>query len=279
MRQSLREISFEIKRQLYTGLKGWKYFPDSVAVAWWLDGTESWISARSRQRTCAKMFRMAEHFGMPEGLEFALIPPGRKVLNCSVNDSVAVNLVVSEPFYLSVRPMSVLQCKKMFGYGEPASIDEGEGDHRRVAVDPWLEVRSTIRWLNSRYGELGFRFWLPTEQEWEYVSSVAFSANAGSAEMINSEVGVGAESAVVTNALGIVFLYGSVWEWCSEMFEGDQSGLQQPRQESTGVLRGMTWSGTEVPCRSARRYTMDCVSRPSDVRFRIACVPHALDGK
>lgn len=193
MRQSLREISFEIKRQLYTGLKGWKYFPDSVAVAWWLDGTESWIAARSRQRTCAKMFKMAEHFGTPEGLEFALIPPGRRILNCSVNDSVAVNLVVSEPFYLSVLPVSVLQCKEMFGYVQPASIDEGEGDHCGVAARSWFEVRSTIRWLNSRYGELGFRFWLPTEREWEYVTSVAFSANAGSAAMMSNEVGVDQE--------------------------------------------------------------------------------------
>lgn len=63
------------------------------------------------------------------------------------------------------------------------------------------------------------------------------------------------------------------------MFDGGQSDLQQPRHESTGVLRGMIWNGSGVPCRSARRYTMDCESRPSDLRFRIACAPHALDGE
>ncbi len=146
------------------------------------------------------------------------------------------------------------------------------------------ERNGSISWASVQLltGD-GYR--LPTEAEWEYAcragSTSAFScgdslslevanwAHAGGSD--NSDTPITRQTRVVgerrPNAWGLYDMHGNVWEWCQDLYDGEDY-TSAPVTDPTGptrgamrVVRGGAWSQFEISCRSAARQG----AKPGDI--------------
>ncbi|MFN0051585.1 MAG: SUMF1/EgtB/PvdO family nonheme iron enzyme [Planctomycetales bacterium] len=163
----------------------------------------------------------------------------------------------------------------------PADWDsQVEYPSRPVVSVSWHEAMAFCAWS-------GFR--LPTEAEWERAARgtegrkfpwgneavdetrASFAGNVGHA----TPVGI---YPLGTTPDGICDLAGNVWEWCHDPYGeyGDaKSSAAHPRAPAAGssrVLRGGSWSGIAVSCRSASRDHYAPQNRSSIIGFRVCRV-------
>jgi len=134
----------------------------------------------------------------------------------------------------------------------------------------WDEVQSFIQALNAKSN--GYRYRLPTEEEWEYAARAGSSGPYSGTGNLNdmgwfrgnsSEVAhpVGTKNA---NAFGLYDMHGNVWEWVV-----GYSGYA-----GWGVIRGGGWLDFEVDCRSARRALGEFDNRFNYVGVRLVRTPN-----
>jgi formylglycine-generating enzyme required for sulfatase activity len=131
----------------------------------------------------------------------------------------------------------------------------------------------------------GYRFYLPTEAQWEYAASggkmskgYAFSGSnqvdavawySGNCEG-TSEVGK-----KMKNELGIYDMSGNIWEWCRDIYletehnEISSLDLKKPKMETQYILRGGSWGYGPWGCRTTAR-NKDTNVRTIYYGFRIA---------
>jgi formylglycine-generating enzyme required for sulfatase activity len=80
------------------------------------------------------------------------------------------------------------------------------------------------------------------------------------------------------NAFGLHDMHGNVWEWCADHWHDNYDGaptdgtawLSSDESESR-LLRGGSWDGYPVSCRSADRYWDAPDLTLSIVGFRVVC--------
>lgn len=163
----------------------------------------------------------------------------------------------------------------------------------------WDDCQEFVNCLNdmlkSKIDQLGFKFCLPTEAQWEFA---ARGGNLGknnchrySGSNVIDEVAWykfnsnGKTHPVARdkkpNELGIYDMSGNVWEWCQDIF-GVYSGDSQhdPKGSKEGgyrVNRGGRWSSSERRCRvCSRNYQRPNSKERSDFDYlglRLALVP------
>jgi len=116
-----------------------------------------------------------------------------------------------------------------------------------------------------------FRFWMPTEAQWEYAARGGKKSNgytfSGSnnidevawydAKYYVTSYEVGKK---IKNELGIYDMSGNVWEWCMDWFD-ENFYANSPFDNPTGpiygnyrVLRGGSWSSVKDVCTVSWRY-------------------------
>lgn len=169
-----------------------------------------------------------------------------------------------------------------------------QDDSHPVVNVSWDDAQAFCKWLTDRETKetliSGYRYRLPTDQEWSAAAQLSGEAGASPAERNRKITGVypwgnawpppaGAgnydnhisydrfenTSPVATflaNPNGIYDLGGNVWEWCEDTFENGR------------VLRGGSWQGYEPGLLfSSTRKSAGNSTRKNDVGFRIVLVP------
>ena len=157
----------------------------------------------------------------------------------------------------------------------------------------WEDCQAFIQALNRKTGKT---YRLPTEAEWEYACRAGtitpFSTGGnltteqanydGNNPYNNNRKGQYREKTVAVdsfnpNAWGLYNMHGNVYEWCSDWYGGYESGLAEnpagPTTGSSRVLRGGSWYGGAMHCRSADRGSNTPGRRYGNIAFRLVFVP------
>ena len=226
------------------------------------------------------------------GMEFALIPAGSFMMgcenpadrDCDAQELPRRRVTISKPFYMATTEVTQAQWERVMG-ANPSTF---KGKHQPVDYVSWFEAQEFIARLNKKEGRGRYR--LPTEAEWEYAARAGSETRfyfgndpgqlarhawfAGNADKQSHPVAKGAP-----NAWGLYDVYGNVWEWVADWFDGayydwgpdiDPPG---PDWGEARVLRGGSWKSDDWLCRSSRRSLVRPDHRYSFVGFRVAFSP------
>jgi uncharacterized protein (TIGR02996 family) len=250
------------------------------------------------------------------GMRLALIPPGRFRMGSPSGenergDEEAHEVEITRAFYLGVFAVTQGQWLRVMGYNPSYFCATGGGRELVRGMDTgdfpvemvgWKDAQAFLETLAAlpEEKEVGWRYRLPSEAEWEYAcrggasSSTPFcfgeslsstQANfdgaqpyggAGEGPFLGRTCPAGSYRA---NAWGLFDLHGNVWEWCSDWYAEDYYGnspAQDPLGPSNGsrrVVRGGSWSDLGLNCRAAYRDRGSPSNGGNYLGFRVAAVP------
>lgn len=183
------------------------------------------------------------------------------------------------PFMMGRYPVTQSQWFEVMG-DLPAIEAKLRGDDHPIVNVNWAEATEFCKELSRRTKH---QYRLPTEAEWEYAcrartdTPFAFGptlspevanyrwnnpfGNGPKQDALQKTLPVG--NLEVANAFGLFDMHGNVWEWCSDWHsdkyyqecksQGVVSDPQGPKSGSSRVIRGGSWDGSAVSCRSADR--------------------------
>lgn len=248
------------------------------------------------------------------GMQFVLIPAGTIWMGSPLDESSRFEdegpehrVTVTTPFYLGTFPVTQSEYERLIG-GQPSHFcARGEGRRQVEALDTSLHPVEMISWhmaaefctlLGELHPErdLGRRYRLPTEAEWELACRAGISragpfhqgrslgshqANFDGREPFGTApVGPYLSRTVPVNAyppnaFGLYDLHGNVSEWCADWF-GEGFYLESPTEDPIGaatgehrVLRGGSWNDPGRYCRAAFRYDRPPEEARRDFGFRV----------
>jgi formylglycine-generating enzyme required for sulfatase activity len=225
--------------------------------------------------------RWAEYLGIPvkvttpQGMEFALIPPGTFLMGSPASepersyDETQHRVTLKKGFYLGVHPVTQAQWKGIMG-NTPTRF---EGDTLPVEMVSWDACQAFVKELSQKTGK---RFRLPTEAEWEYACRAGTTTPFHFGETISTEQAnydgnytyrkgrewksLGETTPVGSfppNAWGLHDMHGNIWEWCEDWHGAYSSrDSKDPINSNPGdtrVLRGGSCCDGPGRCRSASR--------------------------
>jgi formylglycine-generating enzyme required for sulfatase activity len=240
-------------------------------------------------------------------LEVMLIPPGTFTMGSLENekdrddDEQAHEVTLTKPFYLGKHEITQEQYRQVAGTnpswyaaGDGDRANVGSQDTRRFPVErvSWEDAQVFCVKLARKTGRAAR---LPTEAEWEYACRAGTATPYHFGTALNGDkancdgkspygtpmpgprlgrscaVGSYRESA---NAFGLHDMHGNVWEWCADGYAPYGTGPQRdpagPAKAQRYVLRGGSWEGEAVSCRSAFRVGGLPGDRFRDQGFRVA---------
>jgi formylglycine-generating enzyme required for sulfatase activity len=154
------------------------------------------------------------------------------------------------------------------------------GPNRPVERVSWRDVQEFLKRMNARRD--GYRYRLPSEEEWEYVARSGKSGfYEGSLDPVawyveNSEMQTHARGGKEPNAWGMHDMYGNVFEWLADSnpdqpvdFTTIGAGLSLLSGPSTRRIRGGSWFSASVFSRTSYRMGMTEEARLSTLGFRL----------
>lgn len=157
-------------------------------------------------------------------------------------------------------------------------VPEGKAQHPVVHVS-WHDAQAFCRWASDALGDEGYRIRLLTEAEWEYVArgnqcreypwgfEEPDPTRCNFGRHVGDTTPVGSYPKGATPE-GVNDLSGNIWEWVEDAWHGSYDGTLGNGSARAGdsgadrVIRGGSWGGQALYCRSAFRE-----SRPPDYRF------------
>ena len=149
----------------------------------------------------------------------------------------------------------------------------------------WEDAVAYTQWLSSQMGE---RYRLPSESEWEYVARAGTETaySWGDSIGVNRAKcdGCGNRHRYMTapvgsfeaNAWGVYDIHGNVWEWVQDCWNDNYAeapadgSAWESGNCSVRVLRGGSWTAFPWYLRSAYRGSLRSVFRNHSYGFRVA---------
>ena len=168
-----------------------------------------------------------------------------------------------------------------------------KGAKRPVEMVSWNDCQEYIKKLNDlNVAPAGLKFSLPTEAQWEYAcragTTTAFHFGDTTTLTLERALFSGLTSARNTgqtkevgsypaNDWGLHDMHGSVWEWCSDLYEAYPDGAATDPTGGSAesldrVFRGGSWHNGSGALRSAWRDHHPPTMRQSPIGCRIALV-------
>ncbi|MHC5597258.1 MAG: SUMF1/EgtB/PvdO family nonheme iron enzyme [Nostoc sp.] len=170
-----------------------------------------------------------------------------------------------------------------------------KGEKRPVEKVSWDEAVEFYKKLSQKTGKT---YRLPSEAEWEYACRAGTTTPFYFGETITTDLvnyngnypyisapkGEYCEQTIDVgkfppNSFGLYDMHGNVWEWCEDVYNDnyidapkDGSAWLSGKDNDIKVLRGGSWLGNAMNCRSAIRVRNARGNRSSNVGFRVVAV-------
>ena len=233
---------------------------------------QAWLQGRTLAAVQAAESKAFVH--QPSGCELVLIPGGHFMMGSPqdeegrASNEGPVHKVTVQPFYLGRYPVTNEQYARFLsanpGVEEPRFWADRQFNQPRQPVVgvSWSDAKRYAEWAGLA---------LPSEAQWEYACRAGTETRyySGDTEADLARVGwyrgnsddrlhpIGEKE---PNAYGLYDMHGNTWEWCEDDWHDDYKGaptdgsawIDQPRGANP-VLRGGSWGGYPLNCRSACR--------------------------
>ncbi|MCY2930141.1 MAG: formylglycine-generating enzyme family protein [Planctomycetota bacterium] len=225
--------------------------------------------------------------GKGVAMRLVLIPAGNFVMGSPgteddrlPNEGPQRVVTIIKPFYMGVfDEVTQDQYQTVMG-NNPSAFKDAKNPVEQVS---WNDAVEFDKKLSAKTGK---KVRLPTEAQWEYACRAGTKTRFGfgdkDADLGNyawSSANSGGRTHPVgqkkPNAWGLYDMHGNVWEWCSDWFADSyaNAGTRDTQGVASGtlrVLRGGSWYGNPLFCRSARRNGNSPGSRHGSYGFRVA---------
>ena len=195
------------------------------------------------------------------------------------DDEIPHSVLLTRDFYIGQTEVTQAQWKAVFAYN-PSHF---KGDDRPVEQVSWDGAMDFCDKLNQMgKAPSGWKFSLPTEEQWEYACRVGTTTALNNGSNLTSKNGycsnmdrvgwycensgnhtheVGGKA---PNAWRLYDMHGNVFEWCRYSYSGDTDNR---------VFRGGSWDRLASQSRSAFRDATNPGRRINNLGFRLALVP------
>jgi formylglycine-generating enzyme required for sulfatase activity len=218
-------------------------------------------------------------------LDLVLIPAGSFTMG-GVGENPAHKVTITKPFYLGKYEVTQEQWEAVMG-SNPSYF---KGPKNPVEEVSWDDCQQFLAKLNAKSGGKDSKFVLPTESQWEYACRAGSTGEfcfGDDEKQLGEYAWYEANSGSKThpvgekkpNTFGLHDMYGNVWEWCQDWYDGDYYGkspADDPSGPTTGssrVFRGGCWRFDGVRCRSTYRVSRGPGFRGSHLGLRVVRVP------
>ena len=262
-------------------------------------------------------------FDLVEGCKIRMcwIPPGEFLMGSPDNepgrreDEMQHGVIITRGFWMGKYPVTQSEWAKVMGntrsqLGSPEFLESlptnpqlscsWERENFPVERLTWLNVCGNDM-RNSGFFErvnlaapLGWRYWLPTEAQWEYAARAGTGTALNSGKDLTSTEGICENLGEVAwyvensgnriqpvgqkrpNAWGLHDMQGNVFEWCHDWYADYPSGVvADPHGAVSGtcrVLRGGSWISYASSCRLAYRLKSSPLTVSNGIiGFRVVC--------
>ena len=241
----------------------------------------------------APVVQLAKSVANSLGQKFLLLPAGQ----CQggspstepghrTNEAPQHDVVLTRNIYIASVPTTQIQWHSIM---KPAS-PRGKSS---VPIAPSNEPAVNVTWNDAmqfcdRLGtteesrQLGYRYRLPTEAEWEYAcraeTTTPYFVGATLTPRqahIGDTNGPGPVARFEPNHFGLYDMHGLVWEWCADWYAEEayvNRPLRDPAGPETGtlrVLRGGSWRHGQACARSAYRNALAPHQKDRATGFRV----------
>ena len=205
------------------------------------------------------------------------------------NEKPAHAVTLTKPFYIGKFVVTQEQWQQVAG-ANPSHFKGKDNPVERVS---WNDAQDFCKKLTAQTKQ---PVRLPTEAEWEFACRAGTRTTYYSGETeadfarvawyyMNSKNTTHPVGQKEPNAFGLNDMYGNVWQCCQDWYGEDYYGKsnaenpQGPPQGDNRVVRGGSWDGFPVFCRSAFRDGHGPNDRPNNIRFSScggACVQDSV---
>ena len=230
------------------------------------------------------------------GMHFIYISPGRFLMGSPINEigrdegEYQHEVVLSNGYYLQTTEVTQAHWQTVL----KLNPSEHKGNDLPVHNVSWFDSQTFIKRLNQLEGDSKYR--LPSEAEWEYACRAGTQSALSTGELtvtnlapdslldrvgwykLNSKQSPHPVATKSPNAWGLYDMYGNVWEWNQDWWEGwygkfsgtaviDPKG---PQKASFKVFRSGGWFAGATYQRCASRMRAKPVSKSPGIGFRVA---------
>ena len=207
--------------------------------------------------------------------------------NVTYCDDLPVETRIDFPFWILETEVSQEMWNAVMEFN-PSRNKGNQNPVESVSLEDCLEFANRLNRMG--FAPKGFRFALPTEEQWEY------ACRAGTTTAFNWDANVPDKTKMLyketrpmsgltdpankpnnKNAWGLVNMHGNVFEWCSNNVEADRDSVQNAK--FVPVMRGGSFVSSAPECASLYRgvidgYDPEAPPRMPFVGFRIVLVPN-----